>query len=393
MDHPLYLFNPDHDLALANNDKNFNPPLSARTFAKDLACLPMWYASSGSVIAVMSLNEEWVEKMQRQFPPLRDIAIKIQSDFSTITSINPWGWNSAVCKRLAVQGFGSALLPETSRLSEIRRLSHRRTAISALQFLREETSLVGLLPLPAHELFSEKEVAAFANCYPKVVFKAPWSGSGKGLCWSIDTMTESRLGWCRNIIEKQGSVVGEVIYDKVQDFAIEFSCQNGKVNFAGYSWFDTERGIYRNNTLISDEAILSRLTDKWITPQHLLTIQHQLLLFIEHEIAPFYTGLLGVDMFVFQQNGEFLLHPCVEINLRMTMGCVARIFHDRFVHPSATGRFYIDHYPSAGNLWQDHLQRQATLPLEVIDGRITQGYLSLSPVTPLSHYRARVEIG
>ena len=34
-------------------------------------------------------------------------------------------------------------------------------------------------------------------------------------------------------------------------------------------------------------------------------------------------GIAGIDMMVVRGNGSFLLHPCVEINLRRTMGHVA----------------------------------------------------------------------
>ena len=38
----------------------------------------------------------------------------------------------------------------------------------------------------------------------------------------------------------------------------------------------------------------------------------------------YYTGPLGVDMMVVRAaDGSSLLHPCVEINVRMTMGHVA----------------------------------------------------------------------
>jgi hypothetical protein len=77
----------------------------------------------------------------------------------------------------------------------------------------------------------------------------------------------------------------------------------------------------------------------------------------------------------------------------MTMGMVAHIFHDRFVTEHQTGRFFIDHYPKAGSLLDDHLQRQSLLPLQVKNGKITRGYLSLSPISKNSHYRARVEVG
>ncbi|BDW79475.1 hypothetical protein BFINE_52700 [Bacteroides finegoldii DSM 17565] len=43
----LYLFNPEHDLALASGEINYMPPASARQMATELALLPVWYAEEG----------------------------------------------------------------------------------------------------------------------------------------------------------------------------------------------------------------------------------------------------------------------------------------------------------------------------------------------------------
>ncbi len=392
MKRKLYLFNPDHDLALANGDENFNLPRSARSFAGDLACLPIWYASPESVVLGLLSDRSWMGEMQALFPQLASVSVKLHPDFSTIEALFPWGWDAVVRKGLIVQGAGNHLLPEASRLGDIRRLSHRGTAVRAMHFFREDASIADLLPPPA-QLLSAGDVEAFAAHYSKVVFKAPWSGSGKGLCWSSGAISKNTQGWCLHIAEKQGCVVGEEVYDKVQDFAMEFCCYGGKVSFAGYSLFHTDNGVYKSNELMSDEAILNLLTTEWLTENALITAQNRLLSFIEREIAPFYEGFLGVDMFIFQQEGKFRFHPCVEINLRMTMGCVARVFYDHFVQSPETGRFYIDHFPLSESLRNDHLQRQSSFPLQVTEGRITRGYLSLSPVTESSRYRARVEIG
>ncbi|KAA6323183.1 hypothetical protein EZS27_027349, partial [termite gut metagenome] len=44
----LYIFNPDHDLALANNNANYMPSAPARRLSEDLALLPVWYAGDES---------------------------------------------------------------------------------------------------------------------------------------------------------------------------------------------------------------------------------------------------------------------------------------------------------------------------------------------------------
>ena len=49
----------------------------------------------------------------------------------------------------------------------------------------------------------------------------------------------------------------------------------------------------------------------------------QVLLAIDELIAPHYDGPVGIDMmFYWDENGKIALNPCVEVNLRMTMGMV-----------------------------------------------------------------------
>ena len=57
----VYLFNPDNDLALANGDENYTPPLSARKMADDLSLLPIWYTSPGMLVMSNEPDaEEWM---------------------------------------------------------------------------------------------------------------------------------------------------------------------------------------------------------------------------------------------------------------------------------------------------------------------------------------------
>jgi hypothetical protein len=387
----LYFFNPDHDLALANGDENFAPPIMAYTFGVDVGCFPMWYAEPGSTVLANLTDKKWLFKMQELFPQLSTILVESQPDFSSIESLCPWGWNVAVRKLFLAQGIADQLLPDLNQLAEIRRLSHRKTAIEALQFLHSDSDLTAFLP-PTSKQLSANEAELFAKKYQRTVFKAPWSGSGRGHNWISGSLSENAKGWCRNIAEKQGCVIGEQMYDKVRDFAMEFRCSDGKVSFAGYSLFETgETGGYKSNALMSDSAILKIIT-QLIPNDLLLNVQKRLMQFIENEIAVVYSGYLGVDMLIYKSDNGYLLHPCVEINLRMTMGMAARLFYDRFVHPNKIGHFYVDYYPSSEELSNDHNQREQAIPLQIENGRITHGYMSLSPVIKNSHYRIRVEI-
>jgi hypothetical protein len=68
-------------------------------------------------------------------------------------------------------------------------------------------------------------------------------------------------------------------------------------------------------------------------------------------------------------------------------------FFNNYVDDSVLGRFYVDYCAEPSSLYSDHIQREKSLPLHVVDGKIAEGYIPLTPVTPYSHYRVRAEIG
>lgn len=389
MNSRLALFNPDHDLALANNDAHFNAPLSAKRFGHDLHLLPIWWDEEKVSIRGTESDRCWLEMMQAIFPALLVAEIVDGRALSWVNSATPWGWNRSLVNELLESGMAIDRLPSDEQLHKIRELSHRETAIRAHRYLMEMESLRAVLP-PEAQLLKLRDVVAFVEKEGDVVYKAPWSGSGKGLCWAKGGVSDSIYGWCKNVIAKQGAVVGERVYDRIQDFAMLFECGDRSVSFAGYSLFATERGTYRCNELMSNPRIEAALIDKGADAGLLSMIRERLILFLEKEIAPHYSGPLGVDMFLYREGDVVKIHPCVEINLRRTMGFVARHFFDRFVDKNAHGRFYIDHFPTSEQLMVDHLESEKTSPLVVKSGRILDGYMALHPIAPTTIYRARV---
>lgn len=382
----LYYFNPDHDLALANGCANFQAPESALSFADDLSLLPCWFAEN-AMSTVLS-DQEFSDELNVLGLNVATIPL-FSKDSIEGFKIEPWGWNPAVKKFFLNNGVDEKLLPTQEKLEEFRRLGHRRLTIEAMGFLRSRSIYPETLPQSAVELSSMADVNAFALKHNEVVFKAPWSGSGKGIFWSTGPLTPSLSGWCKRVIEKQGSVMGEIAYDRVQDFAMEFKVERGEVSFAGYSLFFTEGGgIYRGNYLLSNEDIVSELT-KWVSVDYLNWVCSELTNFLQEKLADIYTGYVGVDMFVYEENGVYKIDPVVEFNLRMTMGLVARILYDCRVQNGARGMFMIDRLPP-GQLLIDHNQKKEEQPIEIEEGRFKKGYFSLCPITENTVYRASV---
>jgi hypothetical protein len=62
----------------------------------------------------------------------------------------------------------------------------------------------------------------------------------------------------------------------------------------------------------------------------------------EHLHSSEYIGYIGVDLFLYREKGQLCLHPCVEINLRTTMGVLAHFAYEQYVPEGKTGIFRLE---------------------------------------------------
>lgn len=386
----LYLFNPEHDLALASGEANYMAPASARRMASELALLPMWYAEEGSaVLAPSAYNLDYVKKIQELLGLSVDLITEPELAIEQDLDIRPWGWDVALRKRLSVLGVDEVLLPSMGQLNDLREYSHRSKAVALLPELQLNEYFCG----ESYYLKTPEEWKRFVEGRKECLLKAPLSGSGKGLNWCKGIFTPFISGWCTRVAASQGGVIAEPIYNKVEDFAMEFYSDGaGELTFVGYSLFHTGKsGMYEGNCLLSNEAIRKQLA-QYIPLEALMDLENCLKYRLSALVGTVYKGYLGVDMMIcrFPENEKpvFRIHPCVEINLRMNMGVIARFLHDRYVRPGSTGRFVIDYHPSEGEALQEHERMSATYPLESREGRVYSGYLPLVPVHKRSCYRA-----
>ena len=215
----LYVFNPDTDMALANNEENYIAPASARRMAQDLALLPIWYAQPGSaVLAPSAYNADYLQIMKRMFPLSVQLVTEPELPDYAESQIIPWGWNLAFRKRMLKGGIAKHKLPTLEELKRLRAFSSRELAMVVLDGLHGIENCCGLAnylnDIPACQEFVEK--------YKRTVLKAPWSSSGKGLNWCRGIFTDSIAGWCQHVLDEQEGVIGQPVYNKIEDFALEF---------------------------------------------------------------------------------------------------------------------------------------------------------------------------
>lgn len=387
----LYLFNPDHDMALANQDVNYMAPAAARQLADDLVLLPAWYGNpQGFVLAPSAYNLSYLDGLREFFPDLPRLLTEPEVAASHGLVPSPWGWDPAVKKRLSVFGVSEDMLPSALQLEQIRCCSHRSLAVELLPALQFDHLFCG----ESFFFSSVDELKQFVEAAPACILKAPLSGSGKGLYRCKGVFTPHIHNWCLSVIKQQGGVVGEPLYDKAEDFAMEFYAdESGHVAFCGYSLFSTNAGgAYEGNLLAMDAEIVRRLSG-YVPAGSLDLLKERLPEELARRLQGRYHGYFGVDMMICRSSRGYLIHPCVEVNLRMNMGMVARLFYDRYVRQGVTGEYRVLFYPSNEALKDEHLRMQKEYPLEISGGRIVRGYLPLVPVTQKSRYRAFVCIG
>lgn len=368
----LYLFNPENDMALASGSPYYMAPASAKKMSNDLAVLPAWYADAGSEILVGDSRQvDWLRNGCRLSLSVKGV-LSVSDEYEAIL---PWGWSPALKHRLGIEATKGV------DVETLRSLSSRMTAVGLLPKLRLEGT-VG----ESSWLSSLESVSAFSLKHDRVLLKAPWSGSGKGIQPLCGMPDDNLKGWIRRIIATQGGVVAEPFYTKVKDFAMEFKVEGQNVNFAGYSLFETDaRGIYKENFLASDATIENVLAE-YVSRNVLHTVCKTLLRELAEVLVGKYQGYLGVDMMIVRSEDKYLVHPCVEVNLRMNMGVVSRLLFDRFIVPESVGRYVIEFFPQNGEALKAHEKMMSQHPLVMEGERIRAGYLSLVPVFEDTNY-------
>ncbi|MBR4070801.1 MAG: hypothetical protein IKK16_06360, partial [Bacteroidaceae bacterium] len=175
--------------------------------------------------------------------------------------------------------------------------------------------------------------------------------------------------------------------------AMEFYSDGTATKFAGYSYFLTdERGAYQSNILASNDEI-ERMLSQYIAPATLHEIRDALCTITTSLITPHYKGYLGIDMIVYRdKQGQILLHPCIELNLRMSMGMIARIIADRYLSPTTQGTYHVHYEPDTARLQALDKQLSTQNPLRIVNSKITSGYLALTPIMSDTHYLAYINV-
>lgn len=347
----LHCFNPEHDIALAADVKRFTAPSAARQLRHDLGFLPALWAADGDWVLVDDA-EEAVQQSKSygslmsavRFVSADDLRqwVRAEKNLKNL-EIEPWGWDWGIVETLSKAGLAD-FCPSEEQLQTIRHLSSRKWAAeNLLPALRTRISwpTVGVSRYISDEnelvfdhflsLTNNLDWVSNVSNASKIVLKSPWSSSGRGIRYAADAKQFARnLTWAQRVIEQQGGVMVEPFYEKIVDFAMEFEAKpDGTFFYRGLSLFQTANGAYTGN-LIASERQKREILSEFVPEKVVDELREAIVEVLTPALRGRYSGPFGVDMMVVRKNSknrgektEFALHPCVELNLRRTMGHVA----------------------------------------------------------------------
>ncbi|GHT62887.1 hypothetical protein AGMMS50239_17500 [Bacteroidia bacterium] len=389
----IHYFNPGHETAVLNASKYYRPPRMVVKMQEDLALLPVWYASPGdSVLAGCT------EHGARLTDALHRVPCTVYP-----APVEPWGLSPQSIHYLETlnEQYGWQLqIPEWK--DEYRFLGSRFAAQKALESLIEAIPEIDKIILPQfYSTIEDIEKVLSIHCTPctfrpspfaSYLIKSPYSSSGRGLLWlPPGKLAQSERQIISGMLKKQSRVSLEKALDKRLDFSMHFEItQDKETHFIGYSVFQTNaKGAYESSLLANQEILEKQITDL-IDKDSLQKVQENLIGILQEMYSPYYTGNLGVDMLAYFSENRFRLHPCVEINMRKSMGYLAIRLFENHICPASQGQFFVEYHKSAQTLNEKHLSLQKQYPLQIENNRICSGYLSLCPVMETTNYLAYI---
>ena len=345
----LYVFNPENDIALATMSPYYSAPKNALAFRTCCASLPWVVAGSDDYVLVESLPpRSWLEQTEKMFGAVAKFVTS--ADNPSIDRIVPWGWSPALKQTLTQRGARLELLPSDRKLIDIRELTHRRTAL----LINKMLASAGLnVPPEAVEAVDETDIKEYIARHDRIVLKAPFSSSGRGVADSAALSREMFVRRAVGVIARQGSVMLEPWLDRQLDFAMLFEVKADRVAFVGLSRFlNCRMGSYEGN-LVARQSVHRDAIEKYIGSETIGRVVDALESVLGDVLIGQYEGYCGVDMMIYRgDRGEMKLAPCIELNLRMTMGVVAACLAERLFEQDSIARLM----PEPASLKSDDME-------------------------------------
>ena len=397
----IYYYNPTCELAVANGSENYQAAALLRKFEYDLDIIPAFLGHPNDIVLVQKMpSQQFLDELNRAGieipkPRLLNECLNDPSFIGTPKGfLIPWGWSPAVHKLLApLKPFCSDKFQQSpiSRWKPVHKeLYSRKQGLELLKSIVSGFKYQWMLP--AEELpvicTTHQEIIELQNKWGRVVVKSPWSSSGRGLqILHPKEYNQSNQQVISGFLNQQKYVVVGPWHNKKFDLSCQFfSNGNGTIEYRGLSSFITNKsGKYTGSYLEEIPGNLNQEVKDFIE-EHMGTLQQLLSKALtESPYSTEYYGWIGVDSIVYDPEGfgnlrgreQLMIHPCLEVNCRYTMGAISLALRDHLAEGS-TGIFQIK-YGKEGQFMRFCEEMGENEPLLVRNGKIIKGFIPLTP--------------
>lgn len=391
----IYLFNPTCEYAVANGSPHWQPNRLLQKMESDLSVLPVFFSGSNDFVLVEKIpSEEYIQSLRRFNLEIPNFIMKADAtgnqQFLQLhkNELLPWGWSPAAHQLLyPLKESCSAEFKQSPVYQwkpEHRELTSRKFAIEILIQVRNLMQAEYLLPpeLTPKICLTKTDFENALSEWGKIMVKAPWSSSGRGLQPVTKTPVHQKV-WEKilGIVKEQGFAVAEPFLNKVTDLAFLFEVKKGKVSFLGISNFCTNlKGQYEGNYLNGLPETTEQNTVEFVNIV-INEIREPLLKAIaSSKLATYYEGVFGVDTLIYtDKTGNLRINPCLEINVRHTMGLLS-LQLEKLVQPGKKAMFRTFYHPGI-SYFEFKKEMEIKNPLKISHNKIASGFFSLTDAT------------
>ncbi len=358
-----HFFNPGYEASVALGDRAFTPSASVARMRWDLWELPYYFASGSDVVLDPS-----------------DLPRALVGRYM----LAPWGWAPELR-----YGCLSDAVPYT--VEEMRGWASRRNTVLLVEEmvrLRPQNYSSGLIPRTSDTV---------CDGTGQYVIKEEFSSSGRGVAFvnGADLTKE---------IEKRCGRTGEKLlfvehrYDKVSDRGYEFVRDDRRtITYAGPSDFTVTDGRYQGNRIAPAEEIHQKWRAEGTRTGHDEYVERLLTALSALPLGR-YRGVIGVDTITYRTpSGQLDIHPCIEVNIRPTMGWLALALSERYPLGGRAAHFGILYLPSAGmtssSLLDTCVSPRALYRMHREGETLSPGRYLLTTLRPDSKFAALLTVG
>jgi hypothetical protein len=207
-----------------------------------------------------------------------------------------------------------------------------------------------------------------------------------------NALSDKDIRWISGAIDKQGEVSIEPLLGRKLDFALEYRSKGGEVVFDSISVFKTmDGGAYVGN-MLNTQSELRKIIESHMYEGEFDRIVEAQIDVLKQVYAPYYEGYIGIDMMIYMCDSSSVgVYPCVEVNMRRTMGSVSADLYKKYVVEGSTGYYSIIAFGKDGEAL-DYYNQNKLKPVEIENGRIKSGVLIITPVSSETKFVAQMNV-